>query len=84
MTTGPVTLGEKYRDTITGAEGIAVARYEFLYGCVRIALEGTELKDGKPVELVFDEQRLVGVEAASAKSGGPRDTAGAQRPDPTR
>lgn len=79
----PVKLGEKYHDEISGFEGVAVARYEFLYGCVRIALEGPE-KDGKPTELVFDEQRLVGVKAASAKRGGPRNTPNARAADPKR
>jgi hypothetical protein len=63
----PVALGTRYRDSITGFEGVATARYEFLYGCVRVLLEGT--KDGKPAEYTFDEQRLTDV--PSATSGGP-------------
>lgn len=70
-----VRLGEKYRDTITGFEGTATARHEFLYGCVRVTLEGHV--EGKPEELAFDEQRLVDAEtgelpAATATSGGSR------------
>jgi hypothetical protein len=71
-----VTLGEKYRDTISGFEGVAVGRYEYLYGCIRIGLEGLD-KDGAPVERVFDEQRLEVVETkkpveTAAKAGGPQ------------
>jgi hypothetical protein len=64
----PVKLGERYRDSITGFEGVATARYEFLYGCIRVMLEGQ--KDGQPAEFTFDEQRLTDVPAAT--SGGPR------------
>ena len=67
-----ITLGQRYRDAISGFEGVATARYEYLYGCIRICLEG-EAKDGKTTELVFDEQRLTGTPKAT--SGGPRDSA---------
>ena len=70
-----VKLGEKYRDSITGWEGVAVGRYEYLHGCVRVGLEGN--KDGEPKEFVFDEQRLETLESVPVKSrataGGPRD-----------
>lgn len=59
-------LGERYKDNITGFEGVAVSRTTYLYGCVRIGLEGK----GKPGETIFfDEQRLVNTSQAS--SGGP-------------
>ena len=45
-----IKLGSKVRDSITGLEGIATARTEYLYGCVRITITPTELKDGKPVD----------------------------------
>jgi hypothetical protein len=54
-----VKLGDKVTDSLTGFTGIATARTEYLYGCVRILVEPTELRDGKPVEgQYFDEQRL--------------------------
>lgn len=58
---GPeIILGQKYRDTITGFEGVAVARTEWVHGCWRITLEATELKDNKPVEpFTFDVQRMI-------------------------
>jgi hypothetical protein len=64
----PVRLGETYRDSITGFEGVATWRAEYLHGCVRVGLEAG--KDGKVEEFVFDEQRLT--EKASATSGGTR------------
>ena len=65
-----VKLGEKVTDSITGFSGIAVARTEYLYGCVRITVEPTQLSEGKPIEPChFDEQRLTGESAAA--TGGP-------------
>lgn len=62
-------LGKKYRDSITGFEGVATGRFEYLYGCIRYCLEGID-KDGKPDERIFDEQRLT--DTPTAKTGGPR------------
>lgn len=54
-----VQLGDLARDTITDFEGIAVARSEWLWGCVRIGVQNKQMKDGKPVEETwFDENRL--------------------------
>lgn len=77
-----VKLGCKYRDTVTGYEGVAIGRFEYLSGCVRIELERAD-KDGKPESFVFDVQRLAHVECAAsppaptvvshARVGGPQD-----------
>jgi hypothetical protein len=62
-----IILGNKYKDTISDFEGIATARTEYLFGCVRILLESKELVSGKPVEdMWFDEPRLI--EAEDKKS----------------
>ena len=54
-----VQLGDMVRDTITDFEGIAIARSEWLGGCVRIGVQNKQMKDGKPVEETwFDENRL--------------------------
>jgi hypothetical protein len=66
----PVKLGERYTDSITGFAGVAVSRHEYLYGCVRVKLEGKS-STGDPKEFYVDEQRLTDV--ASATSGGPID-----------
>ena len=64
-----IKLGQKVRDRITGFEGVATSRTEYLYGCVRIYVEPGGLHDGKPIEpQVFDEQRLD--QASEAKTGG--------------
>lgn len=70
-----VKLGERYKDKVTGFEGIATARYEFLHGCTRINLEG-EAQDGEAKSEAFDAPRLVevdsGDEITSKKTGGVR------------
>lgn len=54
-----IKLGNKVQDTITGFEGIAIARVEFLTGCVRFCVEPKMGADGKLVDSnYFDEDRL--------------------------
>lgn len=48
-------LGYKARDTITGFEGIVVARLEWLGGHTQIGLDG-ELVEGKPIPTQFFEE----------------------------
>lgn len=73
-----IELGKQYRDTVSGWEGVATARYEYMNGCVRYELGGRD-KDGKPESFVFDEQQIEAVEAPpvdrrpSRPTGGPRD-----------
>jgi hypothetical protein len=63
-----VELGKKAKDTVTGFEGIATARFTYLNGCVRIELQ-PPVKDGKMVDAaVFDER---GLEGTAKAPGGP-------------
>lgn len=56
-----IELGQKVRDSISGFEGIATARAEFLHGCIRIQVSPTKLQEnGQPIEgQYFDEAQLV-------------------------
>ena len=73
-------LGSVLKDKITGFEGVAVARDEWLTGCVRYGLQATKLKDGKPLNVQWlDEINLVVVEAAE-KSLAPPYRAGGPHP----
>lgn len=76
-----VELGDKAKDSVTGFEGICIARTMWLNGCVRVTLQSDKLdKDGKPQEgQTFDEPQLV-VTKAGKVSCGPRTTGG---PKPT-
>ncbi len=60
------------QDAITGFAGVAVSRTEYLYGCVRVGVQATELnpETHEPeAEVYFDEQRLT--EKSEAPIGGP-------------
>ena len=61
-----IQLGDKVKDTVSGATGIAIARTEWMHGCVRIFVQAQETKDGKPAETFsVDEPQLVVVENAA-------------------
>ena len=76
-----VKLGDKVRDTISGFEGVAVARTEYLNGCARVGVQPPVDKDGKlPEAQHFDQPQLMvlaGKEAArpahdvDGRTGGP-------------
>jgi hypothetical protein len=63
-----INLGDKVRDVVTGLTGIAVGKTQYLQGCIRIAVQPQELKDGKPVDASwFDEPQLEVIEAGAIK-----------------
>lgn len=55
-----IEVGQYVRDVITGYEGVAVCRSEWLHGCVRISVQAQSLTDdGEPTKLqCFDEPQL--------------------------
>lgn len=54
-----ITLGKKYRDSVTDFEGIATSKYEYLNGCLRVELTAKVEEEGKkPLCLVFDHEQL--------------------------
>lgn len=75
-----IKLGDKVKDVITGFEGIAIAKAEYLNGCIRFEIKPEKLKDSKTTEAEWiDIQQLKVVKAgffktaASAKPpGGPQ------------
>ena len=72
-----IKLGHKYRDSVSGWEGIATAEYRYMNGCTRIELGGRD-KDGQPKEFVFDVQQIEeakeprSVAVVDRKTGGPQ------------
>lgn len=52
-----VVLGKTYRDKVTGFEGIATHKTQFLYACERVCLQA-QAKEGEIKEGVFDEPQL--------------------------
>jgi len=54
-----IVLGQKARDVITGFTGVAIARTEWLNGCVRVTIQPPLDKDKKHVQSeTFDEEQL--------------------------
>ena len=78
-----IELGDLVKGKVTGFEGIAIARTEWLNKCVRFGLKSPTLKDGLPRdEQWFDQEQLVLKKKATviidkAPTGGPM-------PDPER
>lgn len=75
-----IKLGQKVRDTISGLEGVAVVKSEFLYGCVRFGVQPQVVHEGKPADWVYvDEPQLEIVKNTPAPKlegppAGPRPT----------
>ncbi len=79
-----VTLGDRVRDKITGFEGIAVVRAEYLYGCERIAIQSSTLKDGSPIDVqYFDEDGLEVVNGKEVKGSPPGPSGPRESPQRT-
>ena len=81
--------GRWAKDVVSGFEGAVTARYDYINGCVRFEVAGTD-KDGKPEGFVFDVQQMQwsdewieGYEPSKAAplraTGGPRDKRPVQR-----
>jgi len=72
-----IQLGDLVRDSITGFEGIANARMEFLNKCIRFQVQPQSLHEGQPIEAhVFDEEQLIIVKAAAAPTAKSKQTGG--------
>lgn len=79
-----IPLGFTARDRISGIQGTAIARTQWLNGCWRIMIQPRQLKDGRPVDSCsFDYQQVelieVGQEAPTEKPKGP----GGPMPEPS-
>lgn len=68
-----VILGDKYRDPLTGFEGVATAATFYLHACERVTLE--YVKDGEIKYESFDAPRLIPYYAETqpqtTRTGGP-------------
>ena len=79
-----IKLGDKCKDKVTGFEGIAIVRQQWLTGCDRIGLQPDKIdKGGLTIDIhYFDEPQLkilksgaVKIEEVAEKKnpGGPRE-----------
>ena len=81
-----INNGDLVKDTISGFQGIVVARTVWLNQCVRLIVQSKELHDGKPLEASFDEQQLEVVTPNALPVSEPKTfaTTGGDRPTPSR
>ena len=76
-----VRLGDQVSDRLTGLTGTVTSRAEWLYGCVRVAVQPRELKESQVEKRV--EVTTAGVEqpkTAPATGGPQRDPARSDDP----
>ncbi len=67
-----IKLGQVVRDKLSGNEGTAIARTEWLHGCVRITIQPVGTKDGVPFDnFTVDEPQLEVVRAKAAPKAEP-------------
>ena len=77
-----IKLGQKVKDTITGLEGIVVAKTKWLHGCVRITIQPKVGEDGKvPDNYSFDEPQAEIIEDTPEKK--PKKKKFGDRPSPS-
>lgn len=72
-----VELGEKYKDSQTGFEGIATAIFFFQYGCERVEIQAYDAERQEIRSITFDAPRLVSAKTGKApvvsRTGGDRE-----------
>ncbi|MBK8916400.1 MAG: hypothetical protein IPM64_17685 [Phycisphaerales bacterium] len=75
-----IPLGSKVRDIVTGFEGVATARVQYLNGCVQFCILPASIDGKMPEGAYVDYQRLEVInrtqaQASVSDAGGPmRDT----------
>lgn len=68
--TREIVLGEKYRDKISGFEGVATGVVKYITGCVQVLLEGPhDPATGKQRSGYFDDLRLEDVAPQAGSKG---------------
>lgn len=71
-----IQLGDEVKDAVSGFQGIAVGRHEYLQGCTRITVQPPVGRDKKlPEAQTFDEPQLEIIKAEKVASGR-KDTGG--------
>ena len=79
-----IEWGERYRDTITGFEGVATGYCSYISGCDQVLINGGMNKDGdKVVSHWIDSDRVVKVSTGAAMDQD-RGRKGADTPAPIR
>jgi hypothetical protein len=79
-----IVFGAKYRDKITGFEGIATAASTYISGCSQVLLTAQVGPDGEIKSHWFDEQRMEPVVGAARITLDNGDTPGCDIEAPKR
>jgi hypothetical protein len=66
-----VKLGTQVTDKISGFTGVAIARTEFLNGCVRVGVQARVDKDGKVPEAEWFDEVQLGATPTKRQPSGP-------------
>ena len=53
-----IPLGCEVEDTVSGLKGIAIAKTDWLYGCIRICIQPPAVDGKLPESVSFDEPQL--------------------------
>jgi hypothetical protein len=78
-----ITLGDRVKDTISGFQGILVARTKWLNGCERLTIQPEKLNAGKCIDQeTFDAKQVELVKAGVIEYTDPEN--GGPRPEPRR
>lgn len=71
-----VKLGNTVRDIVSGFQGIATSKVEYLNGCIQFGIMAKAKDNKKPDAVYIDEGQLVfvdeGVSVAAKENGGDR------------
>ena len=75
-----IPMGALVRDTVSGLEGVVMAKTEWRFGCARVSVQPLGSKDGKPFDtFVVDVPQL---ELVALSEIAPRKQTGGDRPSP--
>jgi len=77
-------MGKKYRDPVSGFEGICSATYTYITGCVRYELVGKSKDGAEAPSMVFDEGQIELVPEEGVEPQPQKETGGPQRSAPVR
>ena len=73
-----IKLGEKVKDIVSGFTGIAIARTEYLNGCIQYTVQSKKGKDNEIKNVDIDEEQIKKVDDGILKkkkvtnTGGPK------------
>jgi hypothetical protein len=65
-----IKLGDKVTDNLTGFTGVAIARCEYLNGCIRYEIQSLTLEKGQMAETIWIDEERISLILKKLKTGG--------------